>query len=162
MSRARFAFAAHPDALTDLRQLPDEVRNTALLQLQDLVHGHLGAKRLEGRLEGFHKVYIDPAAGQRQWRMVVQFRDAPPSSAYQREVYLVAAGARQDYAVYRAAQLRTNRAGLNHSVPEVEQHRVQAALTRSSLTPDQRTTVPVTPSAAAQPAASAARKAPQR
>ena len=92
MSRARYAFAAHPEALDDLRKLPDAVRDTALLQLQDLVHGHLGAKRLEGRLEGFHKVYIDPAAGERQWRMVVQFREAPRASTHRREVYLVAAG----------------------------------------------------------------------
>ncbi|MEU6405513.1 hypothetical protein [Streptomyces sp. NPDC046985] len=161
MSRARFAFAAHPDALTDLRQLPDEVRDTALLQLQDLVHGHLGAKRLEGRLEGFHKVYIDPAPGQRQWRMVVQFRDAPPSSAHQREVYLVAAGSRKKYEVYHAAHLRTGR----HQAPETastSEARVHAARSRSPRAFNQPTAVPVTPSAAVQPAAAAPRKAPQR
>ncbi len=133
MSRARYAFAAHPEALDDLRKLPDAVRDTALLQLQDLVHGHLGAKRLEGRLEGFHKVYIDPAAGQRQWRMVVQFREAPRSSAHRREVYLVAAGARKDYAVYQAAQLRVHHAGQNQAAGAATpgEARIQAVLSRS-------------------------------
>ncbi|MFJ9468720.1 type II toxin-antitoxin system RelE family toxin [Streptomyces caniferus] len=161
MNRARFAFAAHPDAIADLRRLPDEVRDTALLQLQDLVHGHLGAKRLEGRLEGFHKVYIDPAAEQRQWRMVVQFRDAPLSSAHQREVYLVAAGARQDYAVYRSAHLRT---GLQQDTEAISatEARVQAARSRSSLAADRSTNTPTTPPEAARPTAAAPRKAAQR
>jgi hypothetical protein len=133
VSRAQYAFAAHPDALDDLRRLPDEVRDAALLQLQDLVHGHRGAKRLEGRLEGFHKVYVDPAFGQR-WRMVVQFRDAPPSSAHRKEVYLVAAGARKDSAVYRAAQLRISRAANWPGSADAAQARVRAAQARSPHT----------------------------
>lgn len=34
MSRARFAFAAHPDAIADLRELAPEIRDLALLELQ--------------------------------------------------------------------------------------------------------------------------------
>ncbi|MER5613936.1 hypothetical protein [Streptomyces sp. NPDC002215] len=45
MSRARFAFAAHPDAIADLRNLPDEIRDLALLELQNLVHGSDAACR---------------------------------------------------------------------------------------------------------------------
>lgn len=36
MSRARFAFAAHPDAIADLRELPAGIRDLALLELQNL------------------------------------------------------------------------------------------------------------------------------
>lgn len=48
MSRAKFGFSAHPDAIADLRQLPDAIRDQALLHLQDLVHGERVATRLEG------------------------------------------------------------------------------------------------------------------
>ncbi|MET8977445.1 hypothetical protein ABZX85_17670 [Streptomyces sp. NPDC004539] len=106
MSRTKYGFAAPPDALRDLRELPHPVRDLALLQLQTLVHGDLGATRLQGALEGFHKVYVGPEL---PYRMVVQFRDAPPGSAYPREVFLVTAGPRQRYVVYRDTQLRLGR-----------------------------------------------------
>ncbi|MFD8963438.1 hypothetical protein ACFV0C_00315 [Streptomyces sp. NPDC059568] len=133
MSRARFAFAAHPDALTDLRQLPGPIRDQALLHLQDLVHGERVAKRLDGRLEGFHKVYLGTGTAFASHRLVVQFRPAPPGSRHAREVYLVAAGSREDYAVYRTAQLRTNRTGLNRPADTgpAGEARVRAARARS-------------------------------
>lgn len=88
MSSARFAFAAHPDAIADLRNLPDEIRDLALLELQNLVHGSDDCLPLKGRLAGFHKVYVDPSVS---YRMVIQFRPAPPTSQHKREIYLVAA-----------------------------------------------------------------------
>jgi hypothetical protein len=106
MTAARFGFAAHPDALADLRALPAAVRNLALLELQALVHGSDDCLPLASPLEGFHKVYVDPEV---QYRLVIQFRDAPPAAAHRREVYLVAAGPRRGYAVYRAAQHRMRR-----------------------------------------------------
>lgn len=157
MSRARFAFAAHPDAIADLRELPDEVRDLALLELQNLVHGSDDCLPLKGRLAGFHKVYVDPSVS---YRMVIQFRPAPPTSNHKREIYLVAAGSRKDYAVYRSAHLRTG----PHQDPETAsatEARVHAARSRSPRAGDQPTAVPATPPAAAQPTASASRKAPQ-
>lgn len=106
MSRARFAFAAHPDAIADLRELPSEMRDLALLELQNLVHGSDDCLPLKGRLAGFHKVYVDPEVS---YRLVIQFRQAPPTSTHKREIYLVAAGSRKDYAVYRAAQRHPRR-----------------------------------------------------
>ncbi|WP_093801762.1 hypothetical protein [Streptomyces sp. Wb2n-11] len=158
MSRARFAFAAHPDAITDLRELPDEIRDLALLELQNLVHGSDDCLPLKGRLAGFHKVYVDPSVA---YRMVVQFRPAPPTSTHQREIYLVATGSRKDYAVYRSAHLRT---GLQQDVEtdSATQARVQAARSRSSLAVDRPTTGPATSPAAAPPPAAAPRKVPQR
>ncbi|MDT0467578.1 hypothetical protein [Streptomyces gibsoniae] len=162
MSRARFAFAAHPDAIADLRELPDEIRDLALLELQNLVHGSDDCLPLTGRLAGFHKVYVDPAVS---YRMVIQFRPAPPTSTHKREIYLVAAGAREDYAVYRTAQLRTNRTGLNRlaDTDAAAEARVQAARSRSPHAFEPTAPLPATTPAAANPAVPAAsRKATMR
>lgn len=105
----RRAFAAHPDAIADLRDLPGPIRDQALLHLQDLVNGEPVAKRLEGRLEGFHKVILGIGSAWATHRLVVQFRPAPETSKHNREVYLVAAGPRADYEVYRTAQQRLGR-----------------------------------------------------
>ncbi|WP_127360917.1 hypothetical protein [Actinacidiphila soli] len=158
MSRARFAFAAHPDAIGDLRELPDEIRDLALLELQNLVHGSDDCLPLKGRLAGFHKVYVDPAVS---YRMVIQFRPAPPTSTHKREIYLVAAGAREDYAVYLAAHLRT---GLNQATEtdSATEARVQAARSRSPHTVDQTASLPAAAPAATHPTASVSRKAPLR
>ncbi|WP_415942057.1 hypothetical protein [Streptomyces sp. 067-1] len=158
MSRARFAFAAHPDAIADLRELPDEIRDLALLELQNLVHGSDDCLPLKGRLAGFHKVYVDPSVA---YRMVIQFRPAPPTSTHMREIYLVAAGSRKDYAVYRSAHLRT---GPQQSVEtdSATEARVQAARSRSSLAVDRPSAGPATPPAAAPPPAAPPRKVVQR
>ncbi|MFF4180204.1 hypothetical protein [Streptomyces sp. NPDC001750] len=157
MSRARFAFAAHPDAISDLRELPDSIRDLVLLELQNLVHGSDDCLPLKGRLAGFHKVYVDPSVA---YRMVIQFRPAPPASAHKREIYLVAAGSRKDYAVYRSAHLRT-RPRQDAETASADEARVRAAQSRSSLTVDRPTAGPATPPAA--PAlAPAPRKVPQQ
>lgn len=115
MSRARFAFAAHPHAIADLRELPSGIRDLALLELQNLVHGSDDCLPLKGRLAGFHKVYADPEVA---YRLVIQFRQAPPTSTRKREIYLVAAGSRKDYAVYRTAHLPPRgRLGLRYGGP---------------------------------------------
>jgi hypothetical protein len=139
---ARRAFAAHPDALTDLRNLPEPIRDQALLHLQDLVNGEKVATRLTGRLEGFHKVYLGVGSDWASHRLVVQFRHAPATSQHEREVYLVAAGPRADYQVYRTAQHRTGRTQTPPPDPATAA-RVRAARSRSphaaSLTPDSPT-----------------------
>ncbi|MFE7623039.1 hypothetical protein [Streptomyces sp. NPDC057509] len=158
MSRARFAFAAHPDAIRDLRELPDDMRDLALLELQGLVHGNGDCLPLQGRLAGYHKVYVDPVV---QYRMVIQFRAAPAISAHQREIYLVAAGSRKDYAVYRTAQLRTG-AVQEHPPVTAAEARVQAARSRSPHATTQQMTAPASPATDARTAAAPLRKVPQR
>ncbi|MGW2657399.1 hypothetical protein ACWC1D_27535 [Streptomyces sp. NPDC001478] len=140
MSSARFAFAAHPDAIQDLCDLPELIRDLALLELQNLVHGSQDCLPLKGRLAGYHKVYVDPSVS---YRMVIQFRPAPATSVHQREIYLVSAGSRKDYAVYRTAQLRTGAVQDAASVTAAEA-RVRAARSRS-------------PHAGVEPAAASAR-----
>ncbi|MFJ3791512.1 type II toxin-antitoxin system RelE/ParE family toxin [Kitasatospora sp. NPDC090091] len=134
MSRAKFGFSAHPEAIADLRQLPDTIRDQALMHLQDLVHGERVAKRLDGRLEGCHKIYLGAGDQWASHRPVVQFRDAQPDARHAREVYLVAAGPRLDYAVYRSAQNRLCRTGPNlpDSPGSAEDSRVRAAHDRST------------------------------
>ncbi|QKW53591.1 hypothetical protein [Streptomyces buecherae] len=158
MSRARFAFAAHPDAIADLRALPDRIRDLALLELQNLVHGSNDCLPLKGRLAGFHKVYVDPAVS---YRMVIQFRPAPPSSTHDREVYLVAAGSRKDYAVYHSAQLRTapEQADARSTAAEV---RVRAAQSRSPGAAGRQAAVPALSAASIQPPTTVTRRIAQR
>jgi hypothetical protein len=138
MTLPRRAFAAHPDALADLHALPGPIRDQALLHLQALVNGERVAKRLEGRLEGFHKVVLGVGTDWASHRLVVQFRPAPATSRHDREVYLVAAGPRADYAVYRTAQHRTGRTQAPPRDPAAAA-RIRAANSRSphaaSLTP---------------------------
>ncbi|MEU2223058.1 hypothetical protein [Streptomyces sp. NPDC018347] len=158
MSRARFAFAAHPDAIADLRELPDNIRDLALLELQNLVHGSDDCLPLKGRLAGYHKVYVDPSVS---YRLVIQFRPAPPTSNHKREIYLVAAGSRKDYAVYRTAHLRTAPPQDTEAASAAEA-RVQAARSRSSLTASRPPATPATPAPAVPITTAAFRKAPSR
>ncbi|MFE1439187.1 hypothetical protein [Streptomyces sp. NPDC058739] len=158
MSRARFAFAAHPDAIADLRELPDEIRDLALLELQNLVHGSDDCLPLKGRLAGFHKVYVDPSVS---YRLVIQFRPAPPTSNHKREVYLVAAGSRKEYAVYRTAHLRTA-PQQGTATASAAEARVQAARSRSSLTAGRPTAAASAAPPSATHSTAAARKVPQR
>ncbi|MFJ3901536.1 hypothetical protein [Streptomyces sp. NPDC090025] len=158
MSRARFAFAAHPDAIADLRELPDNIRDLALLELQNLVHGSDDCLPLKGRLAGYHKVYVDPSVS---YRLVIQFRPAPPTSNHNREIYLVAAGSRKDYAVYRTAHLRTAPTQ-NAEAASAAEARVQAARYRSSLTAGRPPATPATPAPAVPTTTAASRKAPSR
>ncbi|MEV7393732.1 hypothetical protein [Streptomyces sp. NPDC091215] len=127
MSRARYAFAAHPEALADLRAVPENIRDLALLELQHLVHGNERGAALQRELTGCHKVYVDPET---RWRLVIQYRDAPASSQHKREIYLLAVGERQDQAAYRTAALRLER---ERAATATSPHdrRAQAARARS-------------------------------
>ncbi|MDJ1131994.1 hypothetical protein [Streptomyces iconiensis] len=103
---ARYAFAAHPEALADLRDAPEKIRDLALLELQHLVHGNERGAALQRELAGCHKVYVDPHT---TWRMVIQYRDAPAASQHKREIYLLAVGERQAHAAYNTAAHRLKR-----------------------------------------------------
>ncbi|MCD2468681.1 hypothetical protein MBT42_34675 [Streptomyces sp. MBT42] len=129
MSRARYAFAAHPEALADLRSAPENIRDLALLELQHLVHGNERGAALTRELAGCHKIYVDPET---RWRMVVQYRDAPASSQHRREIYLLAVGERQDQAAYRTAALRLDREReASAGTSPLHSRRAQAARSRS-------------------------------
>ena len=161
MSRPQFGFAAHPDALNDLRAVPDRIRDLALLQLQHLVHGSERAAPLHGALTGCHKVYIDPAA---EWRLVIQYRKAPAGALYPRDIHLLAVGARQDAAVYRAALQRLHPTQSAHSAatPDSPDRQAQAARSRSPhLHGSSASTAPQPNPTASPPAPKSNRPAPR-
>ncbi|ANW19617.1 type II toxin-antitoxin system RelE family toxin [Streptomyces clavuligerus] len=139
MKSARYAFAAHPEALEDLRNVPGNIRDLALLELQHLVHGNERGARMHRELAGCHKVYVDP---QTRWRMVFQFRDAPPSSQHRREIFLVAVGERYDNTVYRTAADRLRREAAAGTDQRAEAARARSPHMRTTGTP------PVSPTAA--------------
>ncbi|MER6913368.1 hypothetical protein ABT354_17005 [Streptomyces sp. NPDC000594] len=148
MKSARFGFAAHPEALEDLRSVPDKIRDLALLELQHLVHGNERGARMHRELAGCHKVYVDP---QTRWRMVIQFRPAPPSSQHPREIFLVAVGERYDNTVYRTAADRLRR----QATTGAPDQRAEAARSRSPhmRTADAQPPQALAPTAATAPAA---------
>ncbi|MFG3253297.1 hypothetical protein [Streptomyces sp. NPDC048172] len=135
---ARYAFAAHPEALADLRDVPEKIRDLALLELQHLVHGNERGAPLTRELAGCHKVYVDP---QTRWRMVIQYREAPAASQHRREIYLLAVGERQDHAAYESAARRLAR---ERQLPEAGPHagRAHAARARSAHAPRVRSEPP--------------------
>ncbi|MFJ4532652.1 MULTISPECIES: type II toxin-antitoxin system RelE family toxin [Streptomyces] len=151
MNRARYAFAAHPEALADLRSVPEDIRDLALLELQHLVHGNERGAALQRELAGCHKVYVDPET---RWRLVIQYRDAPTSSQHKREIYLLAVGERQDHAAYRTAARRLEREReASASTPPLGR-RAQAARARSPHGRSQANAHPQAPAApTAQPRA---------
>ncbi|MGY1435412.1 hypothetical protein [Streptomyces reniochalinae] len=132
---ARYAFAAHPEALADLRDAPEKIRDLALLELQHLVHGNERGAPLQRELAGCHKVYVDP---QTRWRMVIQYRDAPASCQHNREICLLAVGERQDHAAYNAAARRLAREH-QHTDGDPHARRARAARARSTHAPLGRT-----------------------
>ncbi|MGY4987510.1 type II toxin-antitoxin system RelE family toxin [Streptomyces nigrescens] len=148
MSRARYAFAAHPEALADLRSVPEDIRALALLELQHLVHGNERGAALHRELVGCHKVYVDPET---RWRLVIQYRDAPASSQHKREIYLLAVGERQDQAAYRTAARRLEREREASAATQPLGRRAEAARARSphGSSGSRATTHPQTPAAPA-------------
>lgn len=157
MSRARFTFAAHPDAIADLRELPDGIRDLALLELQNLVHGSDDCLPLKGRLAGLQGV-------RRPLRRLPDGHPVPPGPAdldSQARDLPRRRGSRKDYAVYRAAQLRTG-PQQNVGPDSATEARVQAARSRSSLTADRPTAGQGAPLPTASSPATAPRKVPQQ
>jgi hypothetical protein len=164
-TRAEYGFAYHPDALLDLRLLPDEIRERALRDLQRAVRGEAGILRpLDGSLAGLHKVYLDPAA---EWRLVVQVRPALAGGPQTQEMFLVAAGPRVGYTVYRDAQLRLGRANDRDRPNQVQAAWARArspqtrrAQSRTPTQPAADTEQPLPPEQLSEPALS--RTAPTR
>jgi mRNA interferase RelE/StbE len=129
---ARFAFAADPRALADLLQAPSDIRDLALLQLDELVTGTLQGSKLTGDLAGYRKVRVDHRA---EWRIVYQLRPAPAACGHTTEIYLLAVRRRADNDVYDTVAARL---GIDHRPVSALAH---AARARSP----QRTVAHLTP-----------------
>ncbi|AKN73711.1 hypothetical protein QR97_31770 [Streptomyces sp. PBH53] len=92
-----FGLSFDPRALGDLLQAPSDIRDLTLAYLQDVVNADRFGIRLTGDLEGYRKLFVD---ARRDWRVVYGIRPAPETSAYAREVYVVAVRPRAGNDVY--------------------------------------------------------------
>ncbi|MFG2979414.1 hypothetical protein ACGFYY_41315 [Streptomyces sp. NPDC048331] len=103
-----FGLTFDPRALTDLLQAPSDIRDIALVRLQDVVNAQLFGRKLTRELDGLRKVYVDSHMA---WRIVYATRRAPEGSAFRTEIHVVAVGARERNDVYRTAAARL---GIKH------------------------------------------------
>jgi len=144
----RYGFTAHRNAVDDLDQLPRPVRAAALLLLHEVMQGRVSGIPLEaheGRdLSDCRKVYVDKHS---DWRLV--YRDTPTAwnSPVERDIVLIAAGRRDDLAVYRTAARRLGRE--DGKTPLAANATTAAARSRSTLVPPAGSgPVPAAPAAA--------------
>jgi hypothetical protein len=82
-----FGLSFDPRALTDLLQAPGDIRDLALLQLQEVVNAERFGRELTGDLSGYRKLVIDY---RKEWRLIYTVRPAPPTTRLRREVHVVA------------------------------------------------------------------------
>ncbi|MER7701618.1 hypothetical protein ABTX81_01780 [Kitasatospora sp. NPDC097605] len=106
MTAALLDFDAHPAALIDLDQLPQELQDAAVGHLRRLIRcqqrGPVLGRRGLWDLTGCRRIYLDR---DRCWRLVYQER--PPHAASGcGAIYLLAAGRRSGHQVYNTAARR--------------------------------------------------------
>ncbi|MGW0137530.1 hypothetical protein [Streptomyces calvus] len=95
--RPAFGLSFDPRALGDLLQAPSNIRDLTLVYLQEVVNAERFGLRLTGDLEGYRKLFVD---ARKDWRVVYGVRPAPETSAYQREIHVVAVRPRAGNDVY--------------------------------------------------------------
>ncbi|MFB7270752.1 type II toxin-antitoxin system RelE/ParE family toxin [Streptomyces sp. NPDC056244] len=112
MTGPAFGLSFDPRALDDLLAAPQDIRDLALAQLQDIVNADLFGGKLTGDLSGYRKLPID---SRKQWRIVYAQRPAPPNSRHTTEIYVVAVRPRARNDVYDtvAQRLGMNRRPLS-------------------------------------------------
>ncbi|MFE4055237.1 hypothetical protein ACFXP3_02835 [Streptomyces sp. NPDC059096] len=91
-----FGLSFDPRALGDLLQAPGDIRDLALVQLQDVVNGEKFGSKLTGDLSGFRKLVVD---SRKEWRLIYALRPAS-GSAHSSEVHVVAVRPRARNDVY--------------------------------------------------------------
>ncbi|MEE1797379.1 hypothetical protein PUR57_01520 [Streptomyces sp. JV176] len=92
-----FGLSFDPRALGDLLQAPGDIRDLALVQLQDVVTADLSGSKLTGDLSGYRKLVVD---SRKEWRVIYALRPAPPASAHRNEIHVVAVRPRGRNDVY--------------------------------------------------------------
>ncbi|MFI1185824.1 hypothetical protein [Streptomyces californicus] len=92
-----FGLSFDPRALTDLLQAPSDIRDLTLASLQEVVLAQRFGLRLDGDLEGYRKLFVD---SRKEWRVIYGVRPAPPQSAHQKEIHVVAVRPRAGNDVY--------------------------------------------------------------
>ncbi|MFF0201905.1 hypothetical protein [Streptomyces sp. NPDC005017] len=102
-ARPAFGLSFDPRALTDLLQAPEDIRDLALAQLQDVVNARLFGSKLTRDLAGCRKLYVDH---RNEWRIVYAQRPAPANSTHRTEIHVVAVRPRAGHDVYDTARAR--------------------------------------------------------
>ncbi|MGW6742819.1 hypothetical protein ACWGDX_19205 [Streptomyces sp. NPDC055025] len=95
--RPAFGLSFDPRALGDLLAAPQDIRDLALSQLQDIVNAQLSGSKLTGDLSGYRKLHVD---SRKQWRIVYAHRPTPPNSRHTNEIHVVAVRPRARNDVY--------------------------------------------------------------
>lgn len=92
-----FGLSFDPRALTDLLQASSDIRDLALVYLQEVVNAQRFGPCLTGDLEGYRKLIVD---ARKEWRVVYGIRLAPETSTHRREIHVVAVRPRAGNDVY--------------------------------------------------------------
>ncbi|MDX3854915.1 hypothetical protein [Streptomyces sp. AK02-01A] len=101
-----FGLSFDPRALTDLLQAPGDVRHLALGRLQDLVNADLSGDRLTGELDGHRALDV---GARTEWRLLYGHRPAPPASAYDTDIHVIAVRPGSGRNEHDAARIRLAR-----------------------------------------------------
>lgn len=101
-----YGLSFNPQALTDLRALPRDIRDRALGLIEDVVRARVTGGSLTGELREYRKLYLGERS---EWRIVYRLQDAPPGSHHHHEAHVVAVRPRARHDIYDTVRARVNR-----------------------------------------------------
>lgn len=101
-----YGLSFNPEALTDLRALPRDIRDRALGLIEDVVRARVTGGALTGELREYRKLYLGERS---EWRVVYRLQKAPPGSHHDHEAHVVAVRPRARHDVYDTVRARVNR-----------------------------------------------------
>ncbi|MEU9939070.1 hypothetical protein [Streptomyces lavendulae] len=101
-----FGLSFHPEALTDLLAAPGDMRDLGLALIQDVVRAQVRGPALTAELAGYRKLYL---GAQVQYRIVYDYRPAPPGSSHRTNVHIVAVRPRAKHDIYDTVRARVGR-----------------------------------------------------
>ncbi|GAA3087621.1 hypothetical protein GCM10017562_67360 [Streptomyces roseofulvus] len=104
--RPAYGLSFNPGALTDLRALPQDIRDRALDLIEGVVRARITGPELAYELREYRKLYLGAGA---EWRIVYRLQKAPPSSQHTVEAHIVAVRPRARHEVYDIVRARVNR-----------------------------------------------------
>ncbi|MEU3188440.1 hypothetical protein ABZ707_30235 [Streptomyces sp. NPDC006923] len=104
--QAAFGLSFDPRALADLLQAPEDTQHLALGRLRDLVNSKLSGDRLTDELDGYRAVDFGDRT---EWRLLYGYRPAPPTSAYDTDIHVIAVRPGSGWNEHDAARIRLAR-----------------------------------------------------
>ncbi|MGW7456426.1 hypothetical protein [Streptomyces sp. NPDC054797] len=101
-----FGLSFHPEALNDLLAAPGDMRDLGLALIQDVVRAQVRGPELTAELTGYRKLYLGSRV---QYRIVYDYRPAPPGSSHRTNVHIVAVRPRAKHDIYDTVRARVGR-----------------------------------------------------